>query len=108
MGERIEVTKQRGESIWGKAKHLLIYHGICQILDLTELINLVVISSLIFPGYPYHSVEMGLFYGVRLLGDAFGALVWGILADRCNRSKLFASTTFGTGFLVLSLVFAPV
>lgn len=68
--------------------------------------NSLVLSSLIWPGEPFHSQEIGLFLGIGLWVIAFIGLVYGKLADQISRKKLFVFTNvlLGISFIGFSVI----
>lgn len=61
-------------------------------------INLLIISQLIWPGDPFHSYEIGIFIGLGTYMMAFSGFLFGNLADRFSRIKLFTIATAAYGF----------
>lgn len=70
-------------------------------------INILIISEIIWPGGEFRSSEIGLLFGISTYIMAFSGLLFGNLADRISRIKLFSLCTimFGIGFVING--FAP-
>ncbi|MBD3214849.1 MAG: MFS transporter [Candidatus Lokiarchaeota archaeon] len=70
-------------------------------------INILIISNIIWPGEDFRSTEIGLLFGISTYIMAFSGLLFGNLADRISRIKLFSVCTFlfGLGFILNG--FAP-
>ncbi|WP_371805311.1 MFS transporter [Candidatus Lokiarchaeum ossiferum] len=68
--------------------------------------NSLVISTLIWPGEPFHSQEMGFFLGIGTWVIAFVGLAYGKLTDQISRKKLFVFTNFllGISFIGFSVI----
>ncbi|MHA2431302.1 MAG: MFS transporter [Promethearchaeota archaeon] len=65
-------------------------------------LNVIIISNLLWPHESFHSAELGLMIGGSLFITAISGIIFGYLADKYSRKKLYAiSVTFyGTGLLV--------
>lgn len=72
------------------------------------MINLLVLSSFIWPGQEYKSFQMGLLISVRLISDALSGLVWGWASDRFSRKWLFITGCLISSLAVIGNGFAPV
>nr|MDO8086020.1 MFS transporter [Candidatus Sigynarchaeum springense] len=88
---------------------LLWWNASVSFLVSAEFINLLVMSYKIWPGEPFHALEMGGLITARLWMDGIAAvLLWGPLADRFDRRKLHMFNSAVTGSLVLANAFLPV
>jgi MFS family permease len=87
---------------------LLFWNASVAFVVSAEFINLLVVSYKIWPGEPFHPLEMGGLITARLWVDGVAALFWGWLADKCNRRKLHMFNSAATGSLVLANAFLPV
>nr|MDO8108652.1 MFS transporter [Candidatus Sigynarchaeota archaeon] len=69
-------------------------------------INIILLSNLLWPGEPYHASEMGFSYGVGIYTVALSSIVFGLLADRYSRIKLFTiiDIVYGAGIIVLGFL----
>jgi MFS family permease len=81
-----------------------------QVPGLWILINLVVVSTIMWPGEPYHPQEIGILYGAMYIVGAFSKLILGRLADKHARHKViamnilwFSSCFFFFGFVPAGL-----
>ena len=75
--------------------------------------NMVVISSIIWPSDPIHTDDVALIFGMCYIIGAFSKLITGILADKYSRIKLMGITSIGSsasfflyGFLPYGLAIA--
>jgi MFS family permease len=87
---------------------LLFWNASVSFMISAEFINLLVVSYKIWPGEPFHALEMGGLITARLWVDGVAALFWGYLADRFNRRKLHMFNSSATGILVLVNAMLPV
>ena len=69
---------------------LLLFYGCISLFVSADFINLLVISGLLWPGEPFHAVELGGMIALRLWTDGFLALIWGVMVDKphTNRKRL--------------------
>jgi len=70
-------------------------------------LNMVVISSIIWPSDSIHTNDIALIFGLCYIFGAFSKLVSGILADKYSRIKLMAITSIGSSFSFLLYGFMP-
>ncbi len=101
-------TKKR--SILRMTFPLLLWNAIVAFFVGSELINILVISGLLWPGEPFHVLEISFLIAARLWADGLFALVWGILVDkpRIKRKLLFTITGSVTGIIILFNALAPI
>ena len=66
-------------------------------------LNMVVISSIIWPGEAIHVDQIALIFGLTYIFGAFSKLATGILADKYSRIKLIGITAMGSSFCFLLL-----
>ena len=71
------------------------------------LINILNFSEILFPGTPYHPVEMGVLYSSGLWVSAFSTLLLGVIADRYSRRALFTIMMAGLGIGSIANAFVP-
>ena len=69
-------------------------------------INILIVSNIIWPGEPFHSVEIGLMVGLGTYATALSGILFGVLADRFSRIKLMAlmEGLLGIGFFINGFV----
>ncbi|MEX2682333.1 MAG: MFS transporter [Candidatus Sigynarchaeota archaeon] len=98
-----------GRGVLRRAWVLLWWNASVSFLVSAEFINLLVMSYKIWPGEPFHALEMGGLITARLWMDGIAAvLLWGPLADRFDRRKLHMFNSAVTGSLVLVNAFLPI
>ncbi|MBY9006986.1 MAG: MFS transporter [Candidatus Lokiarchaeota archaeon] len=71
-------------------------------------INMIIISTLIWPGELFHSFELGLMIGFSTFTMAFSGLLFGFLADKYSRKKLFSISISSLGISLLLTGFIPI
>jgi len=71
-------------------------------------LNVIIISNLLWSNEPFHSIEFGLMIGVSMFFMAFSGIIFGNLADKYSRKKLYAITITFYGIGLILNGFVPV
>lgn len=87
---------------------LLIWDALVGMFISADYINLLFLSNLLWPGEPFHALQMGALITVRLWVDGVAALFWGYLVDRFPRKKLWSVTSMLTGIFIFGNGLLPV
>ena len=87
---------------------LLFSVGLVAFITASDIINLLVLSSFIWPGEGYHAFQMGLLISVRMLADSVSGLLWGWMADRYSRKRLFIFGGAFTSIIIFGNSLLPV
>ena len=69
-------------------------------------LNVIIISTLLWPNEPFRSVEIGMMIGLTIFLMAFSGIFFGSLADKYSRKKLFTITVtfYGLSLVLTGLV----
>ena len=70
------------------------------------IILMVPLSSLIWPGEPYHALEMGILMTTLLWTSSFSGLFLGRLIDKYSRVKILLIISIARSFCMIMLGFA--
>jgi len=70
-------------------------------------INILIVSQIMWPGEPFHSGEIGIWFGLTTYVMAFSGIMYGMLADKFSRKNLFVFSEIlcGIGYIING--FAP-
>ncbi|MBN2152687.1 MAG: MFS transporter [Candidatus Lokiarchaeota archaeon] len=68
-------------------------------VDTWLMVNILIVSQIIWPGEPLHVSEMGVMAGTAILSEGIFALAFGILADKYSRKKIMTAATILHGGL---------
>ena len=70
-------------------------------------LNMVVISSIIWPSETIHTDDTALIFGICYIIGAFSKLISGIIADKYSRIKIIGITKIGSSFAFFLYGFMP-
>lgn len=76
--------------------NFLAYNSFALTLS-TFMINILVVSSIIWPGEPLHASEIGILLGTSIITMGLSGIIFGLLADRFSRVKLLGISVFVSG-----------
>ncbi|MHA1270617.1 MAG: MFS transporter [Candidatus Helarchaeota archaeon] len=76
-------------SIIKKFWKLLLIQAVVSVSVSGVMLNMLGISNIIWPGEMFHSIELGMIVSSKILMVAIMGLIFGTLADKYSRKKLF-------------------
>lgn len=76
-------------------------------VDTWLVLNIIIISNIIWPAEALHVEEMGILAGTAILSEGTFALLFGLLADRYSRKRILVVATILHGVLFAIFGFLP-
>jgi len=83
-----------------------LLNGFSSIAFAGIIILMVPLSSLIWPGEPYHALEMGIIMTTLLWSSSISGLIFGKLIDKYSRVKILLIISLGRSICMIMLGFA--
>ncbi len=70
-------------------------------------INVIIVSNILWPGEEFHSLEIGLMFGISTWMTAISGLIFGNFADKYSRKNLLALVIAMYGLMMVMNGFIP-